>query len=369
MEKEKQRFDLLDFLLTGGVSSNSYKQLKNIIDETNRSMIMGLGAVTTIIGIALMIYSVIVSAMHGKELFYFILTAGGLIMLLVSNIYLAGSQKLVIPFLYLSITFELVFGMFLSLNVPGMPGVTICLMLTVLPFTMLDKPWRILSYVLGVNIIYLLLVNTLKDPAILHLEIANVLAVFLIDISFVPFMYRVRLHAFEMNRTLELERDTDSLTKVHNKISSEKLISDYLSGKNIPDSAFLMIDIDNFKSINDTYGHATGDKVLTSISHVISNCCRKTDIIGRFGGDEFILLLPGIGNTIAAQKKAGEIVETVRRQFITPDDRDDELIKITVSIGVALYPQDGSNCDELLKSADNALYKVKEREKNGYALY
>jgi diguanylate cyclase (GGDEF)-like protein len=128
--------------------------------------------------------------------------------------------------------------------------------------------------------------------------------------------------------------------------------------------SLLMIDIDHFKLVNDDCGHQVGDRVLVELSGILEEAIRKVDFVGRFGGEEFLLLLPELSH-----EKALDLAERIRKQveshtIITQD----QVIKITVSIGVAAYPEHGNDVDALIKASDDAMYKAKANGRNQVAL-
>ncbi|PIE67641.1 MAG: GGDEF domain-containing response regulator [Deltaproteobacteria bacterium] len=134
--------------------------------------------------------------------------------------------------------------------------------------------------------------------------------------------------------------------------------------------SLLFIDVDNFKLINDSLGHSIGDKLLKVIAERIVSCLRSSDIIGRWtaarlGGDEFIVILPKIASEHDAAAVAQRIADTVSQ----PLTLDEHQILATLSIGIALYPQDGETDEELLKHADLAMYAAKRSGQNTIAYY
>jgi diguanylate cyclase (GGDEF)-like protein len=128
----------------------------------------------------------------------------------------------------------------------------------------------------------------------------------------------------------------------------------------------LMIDLDHFKAINDTWGHPAGDDVLQMVARVLSQSMRPADIVARFGGEEFLALLPDTDGE-QAYRAAERIRRTVMElQVVTTDKRNHRttIRDQTTSIGLATYPQDGTSIDALLQAADSALYKAKEGGRN-----
>jgi diguanylate cyclase (GGDEF)-like protein/PAS domain S-box-containing protein len=129
--------------------------------------------------------------------------------------------------------------------------------------------------------------------------------------------------------------------------------------------AVLFLDLDRFKTINDTLGHSVGDRLLQGVAERLKACVRCDDTIARWGGDEFTLLLTQIGTAEQAAKLAQRILDV----FHAPIEFDGRSLHVTCSLGIALYPHDGADAHTLLKNADTALYRVKEQGRNNYQLY
>jgi len=129
--------------------------------------------------------------------------------------------------------------------------------------------------------------------------------------------------------------------------------------------ALMVLDMDRFKDINDTLGHDVGDQVLREFSNRLVSILRKTDTVSRMGGDEFVLLLPERTDAENAGNVAQKILEAARQPFII----DEKKLNIPVSIGVAIYPEDGEDIETLLKHADIAMYQAKEMGRNNYQRY
>ncbi|MFZ2538877.1 MAG: PAS domain-containing protein [Oscillospiraceae bacterium] len=159
----------------------------------------------------------------------------------------------------------------------------------------------------------------------------------------------------------------DGLTGFYNKTTVEKLVNHYLlseegkTGKH----AFFIFDIDHFKCINDTFGHVFGDVILSRITQKMRDLFRDVDILGRIGGDEFIVLMKNIPSNKSALSKANEICSVVRETYT----KNGNEYYISVSIGIAIFGTDGNTYCELYSCSDAALYQAKDRGKNQFCLY
>ena len=158
--------------------------------------------------------------------------------------------------------------------------------------------------------------------------------------------------------------DTDALTTLWNRKAFRRIVEKYLENSENIRGAFMIVDADDFKSVNDTYGHQEGDRVLTACADRMRSVLRDTDIIGRQSGDEFVVFCHGITSFEAAGKKAADIIEAWKKIF--PGDGTSH---ITASIGVAISPGHDSSFDDLFDKADTALYKAKELGRNCYVVH
>ncbi|MCX7943417.1 MAG: diguanylate cyclase [Deltaproteobacteria bacterium] len=169
-------------------------------------------------------------------------------------------------------------------------------------------------------------------------------------------------------KTLELSI-TDSLTGLYNRRYFFKRFGEVVDSSIRYNTGFaiLMIDIDHFKSFNDTYGHKVGDEILKKIAYIFSSRVRKVDIVARYGGEEFVILFPRI-----KKKEAVDLGEKLRKnvelsKFIFDGEPIEQ--KITVSVGVAVFPEDSNNAREIIELADKALYEAKRRGRNQTVAY
>lgn len=175
------------------------------------------------------------------------------------------------------------------------------------------------------------------------------------------------LAALQLRTKLENQSIRDSLTGLFNRhfmqIAFDRELLRAQRRKNT--LAVLMLDVDHFKKFNDQYGHAAGDAALTEVAKVFRNQVRNEDIVCRYGGEEFAIILPEI--TAEAAYDRAERIRKAVAELRVPIDRT-RTVEVTVSIGVALYPGDGSSSAALLKSADKALYGAKHNGRNQVVL-
>lgn len=126
--------------------------------------------------------------------------------------------------------------------------------------------------------------------------------------------------------------------------------------------AVLLLDMDEFKAVNDTFGHAMGDHLLREVALRLTHCVRESDTVGRLGGDEFVVLLDGISQPEDAAMVAGKILVTLGKAWAVRG----ETLRIAPSIGIAVYPEDGEDDEQLIRCADDAMYRAKRSGGNRY---
>ncbi len=157
--------------------------------------------------------------------------------------------------------------------------------------------------------------------------------------------------------------ERDALVNVYNKAATEQKIKEALL--EVDAGAFFILDIDDFKGINDTKGHPFGDKVLIYLSRRIENTFRGQDIVGRIGGDEFVVFLRNTSSEVIIKSKAEELCREMSIPFA---DESGNNVSVSISIGIALMPKHGKDFDTLYSCADRALYRSKELGKNTYTI-
>ena len=174
----------------------------------------------------------------------------------------------------------------------------------------------------------------------------------------------------EKEHVLKNKAETDLLTGLLNKMTMENSISDIIKRRPYSTFAFYIIDMDNFKAVNDNLGHAIGDKVLVDVANKLTLLFNEYDFIGRLGGDEFAVMLVIPENMSYYSRrlielKAKSLCENLKETY--SDDRAD--VTVSASIGIAIYEKDGRSFSELYRRADLALYQSKNNGKNQFTFY
>lgn len=182
----------------------------------------------------------------------------------------------------------------------------------------------------------------------------------------------IRMLVYRQNITEEKRRENDmsekmqrdSLTGLYNKAATQYKIQQLILQNQGKTGAFFILDIDNFKTVNDTCGHAVGDLVITDFAQKVRDQFRETDVVGRIGGDEFAVFIFADSKE-HIREKAEELVKVLQYDFFDTG----RCCKISSSIGVAITPQAGEDFETLYKNADSVLYKTKKKGKMGYTIF
>lgn len=174
---------------------------------------------------------------------------------------------------------------------------------------------------------------------------------------------------YEQLAVADKKAQADVLTGLFNREAFEQRVNESLfDGASAGQmSAFVMIDFDNFKDVNDTYGHLQGDIALKTLANALMNNFRSTDVVARLGGDEFAVFCPSIGKVEQVSKVVDRLMSTWRETTFTTDDGTQ--FSETLSIGIAIAPRDGETYRELYQKADIALYKSKQSGRDRCTIY
>lgn len=185
-----------------------------------------------------------------------------------------------------------------------------------------------------------------------------------------PLIERSIRYAIEQKKTeqrlLKLAH-FDPLTGLANRsLFHSRLEENIAHAKRVQDKlALLLLDLDHFKEINDSLGHPVGDVLLCKVGEQLSACIRETDIVARLGGDEFVIIATHLRDDENASNLAQRIIDAIKKGV----ELESQWLSTSTSIGIAIYPRDGTDADELLKNADLALYQAKDAGRGGYRFF
>jgi len=159
----------------------------------------------------------------------------------------------------------------------------------------------------------------------------------------------------------------DQLTGLVNRsLFRDRLVQAMARSKRMQQPIGLMLlDLDRFKAVNDTFGHDMGDELLKSVSERLKACVREVDTVARMGGDEFTIILEGV----TSEENILMVAKRITESIATPFELKGQLISIGISIGITIYPHDDHPVDELLKHADTAMYRAKQQGGNAFHLH
>jgi diguanylate cyclase (GGDEF)-like protein len=171
----------------------------------------------------------------------------------------------------------------------------------------------------------------------------------------------------EMEQQLIYQATHDTLTSLPNRVLLQDRIQQTLVfyRRTHQSASILFFDLDDFKPVNDKLGHDIGDILLQAVAKRLESCVRSQDTVARWGGDEFVALLTAVSDKSLLVPIVLKILEAMRKPFIIDKHR----IKITISVGISILPQDGTTPATLLKNADIAMQTAKAEGKNNYAFY
>lgn len=344
---------------------NYHTYYEDIADRNLKSLrlITTLGFV---MGIPLVLLSLFLDNFLNATIPYTVIVAASVIFNILAKTYLKSHKKLIPAALYTMNAVILGVAVYMgTVMQPEMNAVTFIVFLVGLPLFIIDIPSRSCMFMGIFCVIFCVFAKVYKTPYLASYDILNTVVFYLLSIFTSHQFNYLNFQQIMANNILEIQRDTDKLTGLWNRGFCERKITSYLS---LPDAkgALLVIDIDNFKLVNDSRGHDCGDTVLREVGAVLRDTFRATDIMGRIGGDEFMIFLPGCSSDDLPRDRIVQFLEKINE---INTDTERELPQIGASIGIALAPHDGTSFRDLFKHADQALYLSKENGKNQYAFY
>lgn len=267
--------------------------------------------------------------------------------------------------IYLSMSLLFVFACLITANHPEIPATTFIVFLLIAPMFMIDKPFFMAIELGSASVVFLVWMRYVKPHEIWEMDLINVVSFTVIGIILNIIANSIRIREFVLTREINRQKDTDELTGLKNKGALTREINEILADKDTPKGIMFLMDVDHFKSINDTFGHDVGDSVIYQLGSFLGKRFVDDEIAGRFGGDEFIVFIKGTDDQNVARNIAEDIISGAASNISLPDENK----KVSVSIGIAIYNGAEKNYSEIFKKADTALYRSKADPENRVCVF
>ena len=268
-----------------------------------------------------------------------------------------------------TLTMEIViFGMLVAIAFadyhPGVKGAAVdfLILLVVLPPMIFEKPWKLLIMILAAGVIAFVFCLQITDEVIRNHDIIRIVIVTFISGVFTSYFSHARIRSVHMRQSTQDVAEHDPLTGLYNRGGGTMLIRGCVQRRE--SGTFMIIDIDDFKLVNDNYGHQKGDDILKEVAATLQASFKKPDIVMRMGGDEFIIYAPGMVDYKVSCRRLEQLNEAIRSIMV--DKKSGSYV--TVSIGGAINDGSYPDYETLYKAADQYLYQTKAKGKDGYSL-
>ena len=278
--------------------------------------------------------------------------------------FILKTDSLIAQFLiYISMSALFLFACLITANKPELPATTFLVFLLITPMFMIDKPFFMVFELCAASAVFLIWMHGVKPFEIWRYDLVNVVIYTVIGIFLNVIANSIRIREFVLTRKINIQKDIDELTGIKNKSALTREINAFLSDASTDKGTMFLFDVDRFKSINDLYGHDVGDQVIAQIGGFLGERFSGGEIVGRFGGDEFILFISNTDDRDAACEVAEEIISGVSENVVLPDNNQ----KISISIGITVYNGAEKNYSEIFKKADTAMYRAKADPEKRYS--
>ncbi len=348
----------------GNYDAETYRELHTEIIDTNLFLMKRVSLAFIVITALPFFVSLFAKAFSRALILYAALMFVSLLVQILCRSVLPVHPHGVIPvnlaYYLCSMAIAIILGVFHH----NMPSVVICVLLAILPVFILNKPGKIalISLVPVAAFCIASAKNKAYDVAVV--ECVNCVTFYAVGFFMGRHYTNTKLEEILTRNRLEKLSETDTLTNLYTRGAIEKKIFDHLNRRHTL-SAMMLMDIDNFKQINDTFGHQYGDKLLTDVAAALKGIFRSTDYISRLGGDEFIVFLPSIPSKEWMGFKAEQVIDLLNRTYT----HDEKTRTISASLGIAFSENGQGTYDELYRNADRAMYEAKNAGKNQFCVY
>lgn len=343
-----------DYLLYGGITKEEYQEITEEVREKNLSSLSVTSICLVVMFLGLFLGSIFSPMMAPNRLIYGMVGVSFLVIQLLCRIMKRRGNRFIIPLWYVAMSVILTYAVILNTVISnGISATTFCVIMMAAPLLIIDRPWRLFGYFFLIICFFVPIDFHQKEYYLAYTDTVNAICCMFMGSAIHMQIMQTKLREMIQRRYIERERDTDKLTGCLTKAAFERGMAEQLSRPE--HSGFLLVmDLDYFKTINDSYGHVFGDLVLRTVGEAIRKHFPECAVAGRFGGDEFQVWIPGAYSRREIMIYLDKFLDCLR--FIaTPDNR----VRIGASIGVAACPGSGDRYQVLFENADAALYSAK----------
>lgn len=366
-----QRHAIQSFF-NGGVNSTVYATHRGEFDSNNLKTLRQISLLGCVVGIITTIVSLLAQGrfLNLTEGYIALAVVFGLVYLL-TRMVLERFPKIILPFFYVLMTgISIVSIAKGTVMQPDSNAITAIVLVVAMPLFIIDKPFKVNTYFLLVAISFIVATRMTKDPDIARVDTVNMTVFFLLSTITSYQSIRLKIRDIISRSRLRTTSTTDALTGLRNRVFCEQAVSIFIEGSRHIDreqhpAALLVMDLDDFKPVNDQNGHDCGDEVLRLVGAALIENFRQTDVVARLGGDEFTVFMPECADRAMVEARIASLSERIRKIEVNGQ----AFPSLGISVGVAFFPQDGESFAQLYKSADTALYRAKDLGKNGYAFF
>lgn len=359
--KNNIREKITNNLLYGGITKQEYREIREELLEKDRASLSVASLCLMLMFTGLFAGSLLSETMASNRIAYGVCGICFLMIHQSCRLLKKRAKPLIIPLWYVAMSVMFAYAIVLNTVIRNdISATTFCLVMVVAPLLITDKPWRVFCYFVLVACCFIPVDFHQKSNYLAFTDTVNVLCSIFMGSAIHIRIIRTKMREMTQKRYIERERDTDALTGCLTKAAFERKVVNKLD---FPTSngVLLVMDLDKFKNINDSYGHVFGDMVLRSFGECIRKSFPETALCGRFGGDEFQVWMPGKYSRKDITVCLDELSSRMKL-IATPDNR----MKIGVSIGIAVCPENDDKYRILFENADAALYAAKNMGRSRY---
>lgn len=355
-------------MIYGKVSKDFYSQNRELLDKTNYMSVKIAYCFATLFFAALTVVALVYSVVDNTRVIYLMGTVVCVILLCGVEWWLPKHIRWtrVFYFIFEIIVFfaAIMAGTFFS---PDDLAVQFFVFLIILPMLYIERPLNSILMTIVATVAFCIVSCYVKwgNSYLAEIDLLNAAFCLAASIVFIYYVRSMHLKNIQAAVILQMQSEMDGLTGVLNKVSTESACENYLQlMSDTQNASLLIVDIDDFKSVNDTLGHKQGDMLLKQIGYILRGIFREGDIVGRVGGDEFMVLMKNVHDPRIAEIKAEKILREISIIFGEYSTRH-----FGCSIGIASNKMQGMHFSEMYSQADKALYHAKNHGKGRYVTY